>query len=422
MNVTRSVDVAVTLQSRLELFPLQVKAETGQFIVGRPAVGSYVALSGGALAAAELLSGGRTIGETKATLAGEASGQEIRLRPLLETLLAAGLVKAVDDAPLREPLAPRRYHLTALRHRHVAWAFSGPAAAAYVTLVGVGMTVLLAHPGYLPRPSDAVAAANPTLSLVLLWSVSMIAMAAHELAHLMAATFLGMQASFALSNRLFFAVAQTDLTDLWLVDRRERYLAYAAGMVNDVILACAAVTALWLGDQHLLPLSGVLYRTLRLAVLVLAVGLLWQFNFYLRTDVYYLIANFTGCHNLSGDAASYLKAKLMRLLTGRAPEPLAGVPASERRMVRVFAALMVVGTAGAAALGAACLAGLLWLLLGPPGALSGADHPAHPAFSQSQLPLLVSLGITSCWLAGAAVAKRRRRARVRYRLLSPEDL
>ncbi len=412
----RTVDVAVTGQSRLELFPLQVKEDAGGFVVGRPTIGSYVTLSSGALAATGLLRDGRTIEETKAVLARDHADRGTRLRPLVEVLLAAGLVKAVDHAALPEPLPARRYHLASLRRQHVAWVFSRPAAAAYLALLGAALAILLVHPGYLPRPGDALAAASPVLSLVLLWGVSTLILAAHELAHLIAAAFLGVRAGFALGHRLLFPVLQTDLTDLWLVDRKRRYLAYAAGMANDVLLACVAVIGLWLSDRQLLPLPAPAYRTLRLALLVLAAGVLWQFNFYLRTDVYYLVANFTGCHNLSGDAAAYLKAKLKRLLAREAPEPLRGVPQRERRTVRAFAALMVVGTAGVAVLGAACLGGLLLLVTGRAG------HPGHTAAPQNPWPLLLSLGITGCWLAAAVLATRRRRPRVRYRLLSPEDL
>ncbi|MBI4420023.1 MAG: hypothetical protein HY560_04290, partial [Gemmatimonadetes bacterium] len=270
--MTRSIEVEVTGRSRVELFPLHVEQDANQFIAGRPATGSYVALSDGALAATELLSGGRTVADTKAALARGHPVPAFRLRPLIETLLAAGLVKSVDGVPLPEPLGPRRYHLAFLRRHHVAWLFSRPAAVCYAVLASLGIGIVLVEPRYLPRPSDLLVVSGPVLNLVLLWGVCGLAMAAHEMAHLMAATFLGVKASFALSHRLFFAVAQTDLTDLWLVDQRKRYLAYAAGMANDVLLASAAVVALWLHHQRLLPLPQPLYGTLRLAVLMLVLG------------------------------------------------------------------------------------------------------------------------------------------------------
>lgn len=414
-------ELRVTEHSTLELFPLEVKQDANEFVVGRPATGSYVVLSDGALAAARLLSSGRTIAEAKAALERDRAVQAPRLRPLLETLLAAGMVRSVEGVALAEPLPRRRYHLTFLQRRHVAWLFSWPAVAVYAALVGMGVSIACSQPRYLPRPADALVVTSPAGNLALLWGVSLLAMAAHEFAHLAAATFLGVQASFALSHRLFFAVAQTDLTDLWLVDRNKRYLAYAAGMANDVLLACAAVTVLWLHDRHVLAFSASLYGTLRLAILVWGFGVLWQFNFYLRTDVYYVIANATGCRNLSYDATAYLKSMLTRLFTGAAPEPLAGLSRRERRIVRGYAVLMALGTAGVVAVGAAYAGGLLVLLLGRHG--PGAARHLSPQVAPAGLaPVLASLGVTCCWVAYAIASKRRKRPRVCYTLVAPEDL
>jgi putative peptide zinc metalloprotease protein len=416
------IDVEVTGRSTLEFFPLKVRAEADEFIVGRPSTGSYAVLSDGAMEAAALLARGHSVAGAKRALAGRNGQGAARLRPLLETLLAAGMVKSVDGMPLAELRAPRRYHLTLLRRRHVAWLFSPPAAAVYAMLVALGVGIVLADPRYLPRAADVVVVSDPIKNLALLWGVSVIAMAAHELAHLLAATSLGVKASFALSYRLFFAVAETDLTDLWLVERRKRCLAYAAGMANDILLTCAAVTGLWLHDRHLLPLPALLSGTLRLTVLVLVCGVLWQFNFYLRTDVYYLIANATGCRNLSHDATAYLKHMLARCVAGAPSRRLAGVPPREMRIVRVYAILMVLGTAAVVILGAAYLGAVVVLLLGRHTAAGVARHVTLQAAPGGLAPALASVAITCCWLAYAFLGKRRKRPRVCYRLVAAEDL
>ena len=69
--MTRSMDLEVTGRSRLELFPLRVTRDADQFIVGRPATGAYVALSGGALVAAELLRGDIVVVEAGETIPGD---------------------------------------------------------------------------------------------------------------------------------------------------------------------------------------------------------------------------------------------------------------------------------------------------------------------------------------------------------------
>ena len=163
-------------------------------------------------------------------------------------------------------------------------------------------------------------------------------------------------------------------------------------------------------------------ENLSVAYVVLAFGLAWQLNVYLRTDVYYLIANFTGCRNLAGDAASYLKAKLAWLLTGAARDPLAGVPQRERLFVQGFAAVMVAGTATVVALGAACLGGVALALLHRTGITPAATQPGPVPVQQGLWPLLASLGLTGGWLVWAAIARRRRRPHLCYRLRAPEDL
>ena len=87
-------------------------------------------------------------------------------------------------------------------------------------------------------------------------------------------------------------------------------------------------------------------------------------------------------------------------------------------MVRAFAVLMVAGTTGVVAVGLLYAATILRVLLSHPSA-RGAPTGVTPA---SPIPLLASLGLTACWLAGAAAVRRRRRARVQFRLVGPEDL
>lgn len=408
----RIVDVAMSGDTRIELVPLRMRPDGNDFIIGRPAAGSYLALSHDALVATELLRDGRSIADTRSALSGRHGGEVIRLRPLLQSLLTAGLVTAVDGVRLPDAVPAGRHHLTRLRRNHVAWLFSLPALGAYLALVGAALAITLGDPRYLPRPADVFVSTDPWINLAALWAVSIAAITTHELAHFAAAAFLGIRARFSLGNRLFFGVAQTDLTELWLVDRNRRYLAYVAGMASDLVLGSAAVVVLWLAGHGIGPLPPALSAGLRLAVLVFACGILWQFNFYLRTDVYYLVANATGCRNLARDARAYLKARLVRVFSRAQPDPLAGVPANERRFVRVFAVVMVAGTAFAMTAVALYLAVLLLLLVpGPPG-----RTPSSP------VPLVAPAIITAIWLALSLAAQRRRRPAVRYQLVCPEDL
>ncbi len=60
--------IEVARSSRLELFPLRTKKEADQYLVGRPEIRSYVAMSDAGYAVVEMLGANRTIAEVKEAL------------------------------------------------------------------------------------------------------------------------------------------------------------------------------------------------------------------------------------------------------------------------------------------------------------------------------------------------------------------
>ena len=151
-----------------------------------------------------------------------------------------------------------------------------------------------------------------------------------------AGRFLGIRARCRLGYRLFFPVVETDLSDLWTIEPRRRYLAYLAGVVSDVLAAALALIARWAHLHGWIHLAPDLSRALEITV-VIAIGVvIWQCNVFLRTDGYYVLANAIRARNLAGDAKAYLRSGLRAK-----PYP---------RSVRIFAIGYAVTVAGLSAL------------------------------------------------------------------------
>lgn len=417
--MTASVRVEIARSSRLELFPLRTSREADQYIVGRPEIGAYVAMSEVGFAVVEMLGASRTVEDVQAGLMARFGGEEVRLRSFLETLVAAGFVKSIDGRAVPELRRRQRYHLTGWQRRHVAWLFSPPARVVYVALVAFALGIVMLEPRYLPRPADIFVAPTYFATLLLVMPVSVIMIAKHELAHFAAAKFLGIEARFALSHRMYFPVVHTELTDLWLADKRQRYLVYVAGMASDVIVAAAVVVVMWLRDGGVLALPDPMYRACKLVVLVAAASVLWQFNLFLRTDVYYVFANFFDCKNLALDAKAYLKGRLRQLL-GRGGVAPPGGTGRESRGIRIYALIYVFGTAACALIGVAYVLGVAYLVL------SDWRSDALPAEWVAFRPIdkiayLASLALTCAWLIYAVIARRRQRP-VQATIVSAEDV
>lgn len=409
----QDVLLALSAESRLELFPLRTRRDGSQYVVGRPETGSYVATSDAGFRALQLLQDRGTVAEVKHALRGEAGGHDVRLGAFLDTLVAAGFVKSIDGRDVVEDGRRRRYHLTGVERRHIAWLFSTPALVLYAVLIGAAAAVVTLDPGYLPRPADFFVASTYLATVALSALVSAVMVAKHELAHLFAGKLLGLEARFGFSHRLFFPVVQTELTDLWLVDPRRRYVVYAAGIVSDVVVAAAAVVVLWLHDRGVLALPEVAYRVGKLAVFIAAAGILWQFNFFMRTDVYYMIATFFDCKNLAGDAKTYIRSRF---------RPVPGATRRELRVIRAYAVIYVVGTAACVILAAAYVVGVLYVLLAANQSVVWASRWTGGFRAIDKIAFVMTLALTGGWLAWSVLVGRRSRSRLRYRLASAEEL
>lgn len=178
----------------------------------------------------------------------------------------------------------------------------------------------------------------------------------HEMAHLVAARAVGVDSRLGISNRLWILVAETDMTGIWGVPRRQRYLPFLAGPLFDAVLASLFLLSLFAGRSGWVSLSPMAVRLLSGALFVSFMRLLWQCYFFLRTDLYFVVANYFGCKNLMADTATFLRNQTALLMRKLQPVDQSHIPAGEMRVIRGYSLVWVAGRA--VALGTLCLISL----------------------------------------------------------------
>jgi putative peptide zinc metalloprotease protein len=334
----------LTPETRVTLYPLTMRLEDEEYIVGRAETGEFVALPevGGRIV--ELFRRGCPLGEAQAQLQQE-YGAEVDLDDFVASLVELGFVQALDGHRLETAEAPRP-NLAWLQARHVRWLFSRPVQFIYLILLAAAAFTLVTRPELFPRYQDFFW--SPITSLVILVNTAIVMtnLALHELAHLVAARSLGVPARIGLGTRLHNLVVQTDVTGLWAVPRRQRYRVYLAGMAWNLFGMSVAFLLLAYA-----PLAALARDLLQALVLAVFLGVLWQFEFYMRTDMYFVIMDLLRCHNLFGDSLAYLRYRARRLwrrvfpTADAAPaNPLDHLPTHERRKVSLYAWFVLVGS------------------------------------------------------------------------------
>lgn len=345
-EATHTAPPAVNRGSRLDLHELVIRRENEHVIAGRVATETFVALPVIGERALELLALQSSVGDAEAALSSE-TGTSVDLVGFAGNLVDLGFVHSVDGRPAGADEEALGSSLPWLRPEHCSWLFSAPAKLVFAGLVMAAVLTAALDPDLVPRPSDFFWSDHASLVIAGNALMFLSALALHEMFHLAAARSVGASGRFSLGTRLNTLVAQTDVTGLWAVPRRRRYRTYLAGMACDLLLLSIAVSVM----AHL-ALSDDLRRILSAFVLLLVFGLGSQLALYMRTDVYFVLADLVDAKNLMEDATAYALSQIRRLAglirRPRRLEPatdvLASLSARERRNVRLYAPVMAIGS------------------------------------------------------------------------------
>ena len=131
------------------------------------------------------------------------------------------------------------------------------------------------------------------------------------------------------------------MSAVWAAPRRTRVTVYLAGIAANVCLAGAFLLVLGLADTH-----GAVRSLLAVAVAETVLMLATQLMVFMRTDLYFVLQDLTGCANLYADGSAYLRHLGGRITkTARpSPNPSLAYPAAERRAIRLYSVVLLAGT------------------------------------------------------------------------------
>ncbi|MGV9705731.1 hypothetical protein [Streptomyces sp. NPDC003483] len=329
----------------VRLHRLDSRPDGDEWIVGRLATGRFVALPEVGKQALDLLGQGLDAAEVGRRLR-KATGDDIDVPDFVEALVDLGFVAEVDGRPTHGPPPPKPT-LARIRPRHVRWVLSPVVPVLVGLLIAAALLVRPPVPlGYRTLLWSPHGSAVIALGAGAGWALLLL----HECAHLVAARATGVPGRMRLGTRLQFLVMQTDISGIELAPRRHRLTAYLAGIATNLSVASLAALAADATD-------GTARRVLAALALLALLPLPFQLMVFMRTDLYFVLQDLTRCRDLYGDGLAFSRYTARRLLRrAHAPDPSRDLPAHERRAVRVYSAVLVVGTA-------LCLAFLLAVTL-----------------------------------------------------------
>jgi hypothetical protein len=326
------MSVTAPVGATIRLHRLTMVAEADDVMVGRPDIGSYALFPQEGAEALRLLGAGMPMSGVAAWYQ-QTCGTSLDVDDFLATLDDLGFLRGDgEDEPAEAPVRWQRLG---------RWTYSRPALACYATLT-VAAVVAMARVPYL-RPSYHNIFFTQYLALIpiTLTAATIPAILLHESFHALAGRRLGLPSALTISRRFYYLVAETRLDSLFSVPRRKRYLPFLAGMIADVVLMSAlTLIAAFLHDQGLPAwCPGVCLAIAFTCVL----RLIWQFMFYLETDLYYVVAHALRCPDLQSATRFHIKTQVRRLLHRAPAQGDTDWADRDRAIARWYAPVLVIG-------------------------------------------------------------------------------
>ncbi|MBG9797321.1 PqqD family protein [Brevibacillus laterosporus] len=332
----------LTNSSMLRMHPLQKRqVNEEETIIGRPDKSEYIMLPTFAVEIIEMLDQGQTITQVAEEME-RRFGEPVDVHDFaLDLINEYQFVYTVDGTVVNEKEI-RIDHFPWISERVGKVLFNKLTFSISIACFLSAVTLLFFQHEYFPVFTDIFSSPSLTASLLLAVVVNYLFLFIHETAHLTAVRSLGVGSRIGFSHRLFFPVAETNMSDIVLVEPHKRYTAYLAGMSGDALFFSIGVWLLYANDVGAIMLSNFMLSFIKLMNLNFLMALGFQFMFFMRTDIYYVFTTFFGCNNLFDNTQLFFR-KFYRKWTPAEQEVWDTVDMREKQVIRWYSIFFLLG-------------------------------------------------------------------------------
>lgn len=301
-------------------------------MVGRPDIGSYALFPAEGAEALGMLEAGTPMSAVAAWYE-QTCGSSLDVADFLEVLGDLQFMLAEGEDRPAEPI---------IRWQRLGrWTFSWPAWAAYAALTIAAVVAMIRAPYLRPTYHHIFFTHYLSLIPVVLTAALIPAILLHESYHALAGRRLGLPSTLTIGRRFYYLVAETRLDSLFSVPKTKRYLPFLAGMLADIVLISAlTLVAALLHDLGLPTWCAGVCLAIAFSGLL---RVIWQFMFYLETDLYFVISHALRCPDLQAAARFRINVRLRRLVHRLPPQAEIVWGERDEGMARWYAPVLLAG-------------------------------------------------------------------------------
>ncbi|WP_223589608.1 hypothetical protein [Neobacillus bataviensis] len=296
--------MGLSLDSYLSLVPHEIRKDKKHYIVEDKISGEFYEMPEVCIDAINLINQNEQLSVIEGFLKDKYPSEKIDLVDFAKQLLELELINEIDGIKVeineknKESLG--FMWLSPLLGKFF---FNKIALLIYSALFVSNIYLFISHPNLFPDYKDLFIFDYMMFNIPAWMLITFILVLAHEFGHVLAMRAQNLPTKLEIGHRLFLVVLETDMAAVWKLPSKERNVLYLAGLCFDtVILSLALICQLNFASG-----SGIFLNIMNVVVLDTFIRIVYQCCVYMKTDLYYIFENVSGCYNLMENAQQVLK-------------------------------------------------------------------------------------------------------------------
>jgi putative peptide zinc metalloprotease protein len=328
----------INIDSYLRLVPIEIRKDKKNFIVEDKASGEFYEMPKVCIDAIYMIMNRTPLGDTEKVLKEKYPNEEIDIIDFAVQLVELGLVEELDGVKveLDERTSKESLGFHWITPNFGQFFFNKISLTLYFILFLLNVILLISHPELFPHYKDLFVFHMMALNIPLWMAITFILVLFHEFGHILASRACHLPTRLGVGHRMFFVVLETDMSSVWKLPAKERNILYLAGICFDTtILFLSLITQLLFQDG-----SGIFLGILHVIVLDTFIRMVYQCCVYMKTDLYFVIENSSGCYNLMENAQQFIRKKLLII---KEPKSKEVIFEGERKIVITYSIFYFIG-------------------------------------------------------------------------------
>jgi putative peptide zinc metalloprotease protein len=292
----------LSMTTQLKLVPLEIRTDKKNYIVEDLVSGEFYEMPEICIEAIKMIKVDLSLEQIELQLKAKYPKEEVDLLDFAEQLLDLKLVEEMNG--LRIESKWKKHHTQGFQWvspNAGRFFFNKLTIKLYLSLFIVSLTLFIVQPHLLPSYKDLFIFNLMVLNIPAWMIFTIVLLLIHEFGHILAIRAYNLSTRLEIGHRLFLVVMETDLSSAWKLGSKDRNRLYFAGLCFDTLVLFIALVGQFSNA------SLIIHGVLRFIVLDTFIRMIYQLCVYMKTDLYYVIENSTGCYNLMENAQEFLK-------------------------------------------------------------------------------------------------------------------